>query len=163
MKDCSSKTIARCLKVHGRLSGNDAAMKCIAALDDEFEGSKHFFGSLNGLEVLAVKTHINGNPATSSALLSWTASLLQRDVAAGNLSADAPPAKLTAAIHKNLLKRRLVQYLLRKMRVPLFELKRFAQGFRSRKGVYCPHLSPKPSLNNIHTGTNAQSLDIHCR
>ena len=138
------KTVSRCLKIHTRLSKNSAALRVIAKLDDVY-GSTHALATIQGLEILTSKCFVNNNPATSMALTTWAAESFLAEVEAGNLEAAPRKEIITAAVNRALLRRRVIQYLLRKFHIQSAGFEKLRQTLASPKTFHESGLSSSTS------------------
>ena len=73
--------------------------------------------NLQNLDVFSSRSFVMNNPATTSSLLTWTSELLLDEVKNGGLSPNANKKELTDALNCYLLKKRMVNYVIRKMTV----------------------------------------------
>ena len=111
------KNISKLLKIHRRISACKFCVQMIEELDDAY-GPNHILATVNGLDMISSKSFVQNNPATSSSLMSWMAGSLRREIRAGRLPPDANKEQGSTAFNRFLLKRRLINYLLRKLCLP---------------------------------------------
>ncbi|CAE7386316.1 unnamed protein product [Symbiodinium sp. CCMP2592] len=118
IRGMSAKNISKCLKIHKRLTAADArAQEIIAEFDDRF-GSRHTLASQQNLDILVTRTHVSGNEAVSRQLLLWCLEHFENDVQRGTVSFDVAKAAFNLAVSRSLLKKRLINYVSKRVTMP---------------------------------------------
>ena len=114
----SSKNISKCLKIHKRITAADfRTQEIIADFDDRF-GSRHTLASVQSLDILVTRTYVSGNDAVSRSLLLWCLEHFNNDVQRGTVSFDAAKPAFNLAISRSLLKKRIINYVNKKVPMP---------------------------------------------
>lgn len=116
IRGMGSKQISKCLKIFRRVTApkDSRVVEIIALLDDDY-CSRHSLATVGGLDLLVSKTFVNGNPQTSSTLMTWAAECFHLEIIQGVVKPDANSSGLGESINRSLLKRRVINYLSKKL------------------------------------------------
>ena len=101
------------LRVHDRISEVPQAEHLIVQLDDHYGGA-HTFATLMGLDLVTAKTAVPKNAPVGRSLLLWTFEVICGDLLAKRTQSKMPKDDLILAIHRALLKKRVVTYVANK-------------------------------------------------
>ena len=100
------------MRIHERIA--DTQCETIIEELDEAWGSQHIFATLMGLDLVCSKTSIPKNLVAQKALLIWTMDLVTGDIKSGHTEAKMSKEPLTQAIHRALLKKRIINLCAKK-------------------------------------------------
>ena len=112
-----AKQISQALKIYKRVMAAEARVAEIIGELDDMYASRHVLATITGLDSLTVKCHIASNPNVSNSLLLWVAEHLLQDIRAGTICPDESKQGLLLAINRAMLKRRVANYVVKKLTV----------------------------------------------
>jgi hypothetical protein len=113
------KLVQKILSVCARMSAVDAS-GCMDLLEDEF-GVDHGLSKITPLEHICSLTRVDKNPGLQNALLRWVLEDLVRSMISRALPSDATSQSLVTHARGAMLARRIVMYLVHKLKLPARE------------------------------------------